>query len=88
MNDCFKRGEFPFASHLLYPQEGILRDDIPEERRLGIEAGLSWGSLADLTVVYTNLGITAGMQQGIQRAKSDGRNVEYRGLEGWENSLN
>ena len=26
MKDCFNRGEYPFASHLLYTQEGILND--------------------------------------------------------------
>lgn len=31
MKDCFKRGEFPFASHLLYTQEGIL-DEILQKR--------------------------------------------------------
>ncbi len=39
MRDCFMRGEFPFASHLLYTQDGILDDDLLEERKLGISAG-------------------------------------------------
>lgn len=80
MKDCFKRGEFPFASHLLYPQEGILDDCVPSERKLGIEAGLVWGSFADATVVYTDLGISGGMRQGIERAEREGRPVEYRNL--------
>ena len=33
MADCLKRGEAPFASHLLYTQEGVLDDDIPGERQ-------------------------------------------------------
>lgn len=32
VRDCLMRGEAPIASHLLYTQEGILNDDIPEER--------------------------------------------------------
>lgn len=83
MRDSFNRGEFPFAMHLLYTQDGILNDDIPEERNLGIEAGLAWGKHASKTVVYTNLGITAGMQKGIQRAKQEGREIEYRELDSW-----
>jgi hypothetical protein len=38
MHDCFKRGEAAYASHLLYTQPGVLDDNIPEERRLGMEA--------------------------------------------------
>jgi hypothetical protein len=78
MRDCFMKGEFPFASHLLYTQEGILDDKIPGERTLGIEAGLKWGKLADATIVYTDLGISPGMEKGIERAKQEGRPVEFR----------
>lgn len=81
MRDCFLKGDFPFASHLLYTQEGILDDTIPNERKLGIEAGLNWGRLAKATIVYTDLGISEGMKQGIERAEREGRKVEYRSLE-------
>jgi hypothetical protein len=83
MRDSLGRGESPFAMHLLYTQEGILNDDIPEERNWGIEAGLAWGKHANKTVVYTNLGITRGMELGIQRAKEEGREIEYRELDSW-----
>lgn len=81
--DSLRRGEAPFASHLLYTQPGVLRDELSSERALGIEAGLLWGSCAELTVVYTDRGITDGMRQGIERAMSEGRPVEYRVLFGW-----
>jgi hypothetical protein len=83
MRDSLNRGEAPFAFHLLYTQEGILDDDIPEERNWGIEAGLAWGKHARKTVVYTNLGITLGMEKGIQRAIEEGREIEYRELDSW-----
>ncbi|MFN2159497.1 MAG: hypothetical protein ACK2U3_08080 [Anaerolineales bacterium] len=83
MRDSLNRGEAPFAMHLLYTQEGILDDDIPEQRDLGIAAGLTWGRYADKTVVYTNLGITEGMEIGIKRAREEGREVEYRELNPW-----
>ena len=83
MRDSLGRGESPFAIHLLYTQEDVLDDDIPEERNWGIEAGLAWGKHARLTVVYTNLGITRGMELGIQRAKEEGREIEYRKLDSW-----
>lgn len=83
MRDSLRRGEAPFASHLLYTQEEILDDDVPKERNWGIEAGLAWGKYASKTVVYTNLGITSGMEIGIQRAIEEGREVEYRELDSW-----
>ena len=76
--DSLDRGEAPFASHLLYTQ--VLDDLKPEQRTLGIEAGLAWGKKADLTAVYIDLGISKGMEFGIDRAKSEGREIEYRKL--------
>lgn len=80
MHDCFLRGEAPFASHALYTQEGVLDDTIPEERELGIKAGLIWGAMAEVTVVYVDHGILGGMRLGIADAKAKGRPVEYRKL--------
>jgi hypothetical protein len=80
MRDCLKRGEAPYASHLLYTQPGVLADRLPEERKLGIEAGLAWGRLAAATVVYADYGVSPGMEQGIRRAEAAGRPVEMRYL--------
>ena len=80
MRDCFLRGEFPFASHLLSTQPGVLDDKNSEERKLGIDAGLEWVKVAEATIVYTDLGISEGMKLGIERAVEDGRVVEYREL--------
>lgn len=79
--DCLARGEAPYASHLLYTQPGVLDDTVPEERTLGIKAGLRWGRLADATVVYDDLGVSSGMKQGIERAAREGRSVEYRSID-------
>lgn len=83
MRDSLSKGEAPLASHLLYTQEGILNDSVEEERNWGIEAGLAWGKKAVKTIVYTNLGISGGMQRGIDRAKDEGREIVYRELEFW-----
>lgn len=80
MRDSLKRGEAPMASHALYTQEGVLDDTRPSERAIGISAGLSWGKAASATVVYTDRGISTGMQEGIERAHREGRKVEYRTL--------
>lgn len=84
MNDSLHRGEYPLASHILYTQEGILNDDIPGERALGIKAGLIWGAEAELTVVYTDRGISDGMKEGIENALAAGRGIIYRNLEHYE----
>ena len=83
LRDCVMRGEAPFASHLLYTQPGVLRDENPTERRMGIEAGLAWGEKADATVVYEDLGISEGMRQGLRQAQLEGRVVEFRRIPGW-----
>ena len=74
------RGEAPFASHLLYTQPGVLRDNVVAERQQGVEAGLAWGRRAAATVVYTDRGISPGMKRGIAEAQAAGRPVEYRTL--------
>jgi hypothetical protein len=78
--DSLNRGEAPLASHLLYTQPGILDDNVPAERELGIAAGLAWGRFAEATVVYLDRGTSRGMEQGIARARQEGRPVEYRYL--------
>ena len=80
VKDALERGEAPLASHLLYTQPNILDDDIPTERQMGIEAGLAWRRVADATVVYTDRGISSGMEYGIATAKSAGIPIEYRRL--------
>ena len=87
VRDSLLRGEIPFASHLFYTQPGILDDNIPQERDMGIKAGkILVESLPDVvTVVYKDLGISKGMQYGIDRAKENKRTIEYRNLgSGWE----
>ena len=76
MADSLRRGEAPFLSHLLYPQ--VLNDLEPMERLRGIEAGLCWGSKAEATVAYVDLGVTPGMDEGMRRARREGRRIEIR----------
>lgn len=82
VRDSLNRGEFPLASHLLYTQPGILDDNNPIERNLGIHAGLAWLIFADALVVYTDRGISPGMEKGIAKAKVYHVTVEYRSLPG------
>jgi hypothetical protein len=80
VRDSLSRGEAPIASHLLYTQPGILRDEVPAERQWGIDAGLAWRAVAQASVVYTDMGISKGMEYGIAAAKEAGVPVEIRSL--------
>jgi hypothetical protein len=82
VHDSLSRGEAPIASHLLYTQPGVLNDDNPKERQWGIDAGLAWKSVAHGSVVYTDLGISKGMEYGIAAATKAGIPIEYRKLRG------
>ncbi len=63
------RGEAPIASHLLYTQEGVLKDEIPKEREWGISAGHAWLTVCDLVVFYIDLGISKGMQEALKKVE-------------------
>lgn len=81
IRDALLRGEAPLASHALYTQPGILNDDDRNERSHGINAGHAWMPLAEAVVVYTDRGISSGMQAGINSATLHKIPVEYRKLE-------
>jgi len=74
--DSIGRGEAPFAGHLLYTQ--FLDDATPAERKKGLDCDFAWMAPADVVAVYTDHGITPGMQAGIDMAKSLGIPVEQR----------
>ena len=89
MRDSLERGEAPFASHALYTQPGVLDDDVPSERRWGMEAGFDIGEIFDLRVFYADLGMTSGMQEGMEKARLKGQSVEERLLgDDWEEKYN
>ena len=74
--DSLKRGEAPIASHKIWP--GILDDENPEQRELGIEAGLAWVLVADLMAVYTDFGINDSMENAMSRARLHKIPIELR----------
>jgi hypothetical protein len=78
--DCLRRGEAPYASHLFFDHPEILDDLKPEEREVGLVAGLAWGMMADKVAVYTDRGISKGMLRGIAHYEINGIPVEYRTL--------
>ncbi|WP_375780850.1 hypothetical protein ACE103_20130 [Bradyrhizobium sp. ma5] len=81
VRDALLRGEAPLASHLLYTQDGILDDGDLNERAHGINAGHAWMHLADAVVVYTDRGISSGMEAGMNLARFLDIPIERRSLE-------
>lgn len=80
MHDALHRGAAPMASHLLYTQPGVLEDEIPAERALGIAAGFAWRTAGVPTWVYVDLGISSGMLAGIEHARRIGSPIVLRSL--------
>lgn len=80
LRDCILRGESPIASHLLLTQPGVLRDDDPAEREMGIDAGHAWLPVADAAVFYIDRGFSRGMDTGLLRAAQAKIPVERRRL--------
>lgn len=77
--DCLiNYNEAPYASHLIYTQ--CLDDEIPEQRKLGMEAGFLWGMAASKRVVYQDLGISGGMKAGVAKGQENGQTIFYRTL--------
>jgi hypothetical protein len=76
VRDCVMRGEAPIASHLLFTV--VLLDHVAAERQMGIEAGHAWIALADAVVVYTDRGISQGMNEAIEVARAACVAIEYR----------
>lgn len=66
---AFRQGLAPFASHGLYTQPGVLNDEDPSERRLGIDAGFAWGARADERWFFVDRGVSRWMLEGWREAE-------------------
>jgi hypothetical protein len=84
LSDSLRRGEAPLASHLLYTQPAVLNENIAAERELGMRAGHVWYRVAEACVVYTNLGISRGMEAGMIEARFHGVPIEQRIHPDWQ----
>ena len=84
-------GLAPYASHALYTLPGVLNDEDPSERKLGMRAGFSWGRCAESRWVMEDFGISNGMKLGIQEAEKLGQKISRRKVYGfperWEKSV-
>lgn len=76
--DSLLRGESPSPMHLVHPQPGILRDEVPEERALGIAAHIAWIEVADVVAMYVDYGISGGMKEAQLEAERLGKIISIR----------
>lgn len=80
LEECIRHATYirqrsPYASHKMLT--GILDDAVPQERARGMVAGFAWHGLASEVAVYTDFGISEGMEEGIAHARSMGTNIVY-----------
>lgn len=87
LRDCILRGEVPLASHLLYTQPGVLNDNVAEERELGMSLGWHCTRLASFVAVYLDLGMSSGMQRGINAARELNLEIKERSLPDWRGTV-
>lgn len=78
MRELVLMGFAPIASHLLYTQPGILDDSDPQERALGIFAGLEWRMAKShdeypLFVFAVGRGWSRGMRDAFELVKAEQR---------------
>ena len=76
--DCLRRGESPYASHLMLT--GVLDDADQDQRALGIGAGYAWHRAADRVVFYTDCGWSRGMLSALDLCQRMGTTYEIRQL--------
>jgi len=78
---CLLEGVAPFASHLNYAQPGVLDDETEAERWLGIKAGKAIERAAsEESWFFMDLGMSSGMQYGLEDAKKEGRPISHINL--------
>lgn len=78
LRDSINRGEAPFMSHLLYTQ--VLLDKVPEQREKGISLNLEMIKRANLLAVYTDLGVSEGMNTAVKYALEKKIPIEFRSI--------
>ena len=79
-DSIINHGEAPFASHLLYTQPHVLREEVPRERQLGIEAGRDFSAMTQKTIMYLDLGLSSGMRYANEHAGDTDHPIEQRTL--------
>jgi len=70
LDDSISKGEAPYAPHIYLPQCKLCDDNNRESRNRGLEIGRKFLSVCNLVAVYKDFGISDGMQDEMDYAKS------------------
>lgn len=73
MRHALAEGCSPYASHLSFTM--ILRDTLPEERKLGMKAGFAYADQCDERWICLDVGESGGMKAGRTRGTKNGQRV-------------
>lgn len=76
--DCLDRGESPVAIHLVLGDAN--QDESPEVRTQALRASEDILRIAERAAVYSDFGISEGMEYEIRIAGYLGKSIEYRTL--------
>ncbi len=71
MHYCLYLNVAPFVSHLLYTQ--VLDDEDPDQRELGIDAGIALGDACENRWFFVDFGLSIGMRIALRRAHDRGQ---------------
>lgn len=82
VRDSLARGEFPYASHVFFARRGLLDDADPNDRCLGMSAGLAWSVRASVFAFYVDRGFSSGMSAAHLAAIKSGAFIVVRRLYG------
>jgi hypothetical protein len=80
IRDSLARNEIPWASHAMLAWTEALYETDTEQRLEGINVNKKMIIRAELIAVYTDHGISKGMQTAITFARMHGKRVESRRL--------
>jgi hypothetical protein len=78
IRDSLARNEIPWASHAMLAWTDALYETDEEQRLEGINVNKRMILRVDLVAVYSDHGISKGMQQAITWARMNGKRVESR----------
>lgn len=80
LDDSISKGEAPYAPHIYLPQCKLCDDSDRAGRNRGLEIGRKFLSVCNLVAVYKDFGISDGMIEEADYAKSLKIPVIYRNI--------
>ena len=87
VHDSLLKNELALSPDIFYAQDDVLDEEIRKEKSLRKKSKLAWQKRAEKIVLYVDRGISREMNKNLKIAKEDGKEIEYRNLQNYENFL-